>query len=252
MLTIDTFNNYGGIIGIFGIALTTFYFIKNRKIKKISFHFKSFMLIDDLTTKLEGFEAKYDGQDLPRLTASRLLFWNSGNATINSSEIAKKDPIRFNLPSSCKFLKSEIKISSSNSNNLALFTRGDNNNILYVTFDYLSPKEGCVIFLLHTCSDDLILEPLGTIIGGEAINNFNRTFFNKNILTVGTPLFFCVLLFILNYFYPLRSWPMPSFLWFLFSMMIITIAGFFLDPFFQRPKISRNLTKYLNNLLDKF
>jgi hypothetical protein len=90
----------------------------------------------------------FQGVEIPRLTATRIGVWNSGNSTILGNQIVRDDPLRFEVKGDDQILKfyisgvsrSVVKATAS------LFSTES----IAVDFDFLDPGDGFVIFVAHT------------------------------------------------------------------------------------------------------
>ena len=113
---------------------------------------------------LQDVEILYHGKRIDRLTRTRLIFWNSGKRIIRGSDIVAEDAVRCEL--SLGALALEVRVIKHTRDANKFMARIDDNsqNRVLLNFDYLDPKDGAVVEILHT---DSVRDPAvkGTIRG---------------------------------------------------------------------------------------
>ena len=100
------------------------------------------------------------------LTLTRISLWNRGRGIINSSDIADRDPLRVERgDAECgRILSANLSYVSSEAN--AIDVRLDENqDVVFVAFDFLARNDGCIIEVLHDGPASLDLALRGTIKG---------------------------------------------------------------------------------------
>jgi len=158
------FNLVGALIGIGGIILAIIFYRRSKRVKKLSYAVRSFSLVSSSTSSLPEFLATYKGCPVTNLTAVKMILWNSGNETLAYSDIAKADQIRISLPPKVEILDVRVNVPS-NPANLLKVHRNPEINEADIKFDYLGPKEGALISLLHTGGSESKPTIVGTIKG---------------------------------------------------------------------------------------
>jgi len=63
--------NYGYIIGLVSVLISILFYFKNKRIKKIVYSIKSFVLIDESISLLPGFSALYLGEKLEKVKGDK-------------------------------------------------------------------------------------------------------------------------------------------------------------------------------------
>jgi hypothetical protein len=167
----------GLIIGLIGIILAIYFFVKSKKLKKKNYQLKSFNLIHESVSDLPDLEVKYKGNEVNNLTITKIAIWNSGNQTINSQDLVDLDPLRIYGSEGIEVFDIEIIDVVESSNDYQLIREND---YWKLVFDYVDPEQGCGIVIYHSgkeSSDILIsgkLKGQGTIeqndnVGGNII-----------------------------------------------------------------------------------
>jgi hypothetical protein len=144
-----------GIVGtFFGLVLTIWGIIiaiKSKTRKGLSYSFISYNLIRDFSEKINGLTVNFNGEKVQNFSVSKIVIWNSGNVTINQSDIVNADPLRIEGNEILSILDYEIIQSNEPSNQFKLVDLKSEQGIkhLNLEFDYIDPQQGCVIQIFH-------------------------------------------------------------------------------------------------------
>jgi hypothetical protein len=155
----------GCLVGLAGIVLAVYYYRKSQRTKRLAFDTRAFGLISNTAASLPGLHVSYRDQEFRALTAAKILLVNSGTEMVQGSDIADADPISFRLPDDSEILSATMSFVSDPTNQLRLESPDASRNVLRVTFDYLAPRQGCVILLLHNGMQDTPILSGGTLKG---------------------------------------------------------------------------------------
>jgi hypothetical protein len=99
---------------------------------------------------LQDVEVLYHGNHVDRLTRSHVVFWNSGTKIIYGSDIVADDALRCELSPDALALEVRIIKHTRDANKFTAMIDGNSHNRVLLSFDYLDPKDGAVVELLHT------------------------------------------------------------------------------------------------------
>lgn len=100
----------------------------------------------------EQITVQHAGKNVPRVTRTKVAFWNRGRKTLEGSDIVVDYPIRFQFPDEdTKILAVTTLRRSDEANNFNATIDNDGSSIL-ITFDYLDQGQGGLIEVLHTCT----------------------------------------------------------------------------------------------------
>jgi hypothetical protein len=128
-------------------------------------------------SSLASFKAQYKGQGLKYLNATKVLIWNSGTEIISLNDIAQNEPLRLCLESDGEILDIKITLMSSAANMIEI---GDiSEKVKRINFDYVAPKEGFCLSVLHTAPKVENLLVKGIIKGGGEPQIFKKPFIGK-------------------------------------------------------------------------
>lgn len=143
-------NIFSILIGLIGIVLSIYTFIKSKKIKKLAVDSDSTILISESLNTYENLKISYNNEDIKSLTSSIIKIKNIGTDIVISSDIAPSTPIV--IKTTEKFLLNDIsqyEINVSNNKSTVKLSKL-NENSLQVLFDFLNPKDEISITILHT------------------------------------------------------------------------------------------------------
>lgn len=237
-LQIISFGSF--IFGILSLILACFFYKKSRRFKKILYLKKSFNVIENFTQRIdEKLSLKYDNKDIQNLTITNILLCNTGNETINFTDIAKADPIKICSLNKANILKLNIIHSDNCANNFKLL-RAHNKDLYILHFDYIDKCEKVIIRALHSgkSSEDIALEGhikgVGEIIEGDLkkhIDPLSRGFYNLLIfLILSSMLFFTASLNIFsNLFLIIEPYKTVLDYFFYFIILIVAASLFYKD-----------------------
>jgi len=117
---------------------------------------------------------QYQGENIPRLTRSVLIFWNSGEKTISREDIAEADPLCFSIGNDGEVLSATILKSTRDVSNINIKPNPAIPNHVQLDFSFLDAGDGAAVEILHTSKES---EPdfLGTVRGlPKGIKNTGR------------------------------------------------------------------------------
>lgn len=121
---------------------------KNKEKKELSFARKSHMLIQNSKEKFEKLSILYDGKTVSNLCVSKYCIWNSGNRTLNRSDVVQTKEITIATIEDNKILEASILSITEETNNFTLEKIDE--QTVRVLFDYVDRKDGVVIQVVHT------------------------------------------------------------------------------------------------------
>lgn len=134
----------GTVFGLMGVIL----FFRERKSKKPRYTMVNNNIIQNFTSKLEGLEINYKGNNISNLNITKIAFWNHGKLTINNNDIAKAKPIKIFMKANGRILDAELLKVINPANMIQIYLQ-ENRKELVLNFDYLDKNDGCVIQIIH-------------------------------------------------------------------------------------------------------
>ena len=156
-----------------GIAIASFIYAIicqriNKERKEISYCLNSNSLIRGKKSKFEKLSIAYDGQQIDALCVSRFTIWNSGNKTLNHTDMVDSKELTISVVDKCKILDVELIACSEETNNFSV--RIEDEHTVKIFFEYADKKEGVVVQIIHTGNDEDIQIDC-KIKGGNPIKN---------------------------------------------------------------------------------
>ena len=141
---------------------------KNKEKKEFSYCLKSNALIRKKKSKFEKLSISYDGQSIEDLCISKFTLWNSGNKTLNKSDMVESKELTIHTKNNSEILDVDLIACSEETNKFSL-RMIDKSNVK-IFFDYADKKEGVVVQVIHTGTDDDLCIDC-KIKGGKPIKN---------------------------------------------------------------------------------
>lgn len=156
----------------------------NKEKKEFSYVKKSNSLIREKKSKHEKLSIAYDGKQIASLCVSNIILWNSGNRTLSSTDIVESKEITINAVDDDTILDVEIVGCSEETNKFSATQVGE--HAVKVAFDYVEPKDGIAIQVIHTGVEDSISVDC-KIKGGKPTRNHINDKFPKMLRKIIKP-----------------------------------------------------------------
>jgi hypothetical protein len=108
----------------------------------------------------------YMGVAVSRVTQTFVWLWREGRGTVNGDDVAASDPITLRIVGDGTMLTATLIAQTKTTNEVAVAFDPDHPEAgARVTFDYLEPRQGAVMEVLHTGESSDLVEPARTIKG---------------------------------------------------------------------------------------
>lgn len=150
----------GLVIGIFSLMQ-----------KRLLFDIFSYNLIDSKKIPLSKMKVYYSEENVEKLTASKIVFWNSAFQHIDKADISTTAPLTIELNEG-KILDITVVKGDKSPTMVSVSREGEKKAIF--SFDYLNRKKGGIIQIIHTGDEDSIN------ISGEIKGGYITTFQGKH------------------------------------------------------------------------
>lgn len=161
------------IISIFSVVIAYVLYYKAIHVKKPCFKIRGINIISPYIFLDNPIKVLFLDEPVKSLTMTRVVFWNNGRATINSSDIARADPLKIAAHDENRILA--IGILGNNKVGANFSVDLINQNAAVINFDFMDYKNGLVIQVYHTGSkeDELYIE--GSVKGVEEVVNVDES-----------------------------------------------------------------------------
>lgn len=153
-------------IGALGIALAGYFYIKSKPFKLIASASRSFRIISDRSQKVPGLEVSIHGKPASVVTVTRLAIWNTGNRTVDSSDIPSIDPLIIHSTKGAHIFDIEVTEQTKNANQVSV-VKSDASNNYQIHFEYLDPGDGALLNIVHNGKDVDEFTLKGSVKGGK-------------------------------------------------------------------------------------
>ena len=134
-------------ISVLATVCSIYFYFKHKKFKNLTYLIKSFSIIDDYASAVEGLLIKFGKQQVQRLTISKISLWNKGNETIGAGDIATSDRLRLTPVGDGKIISAKIILEKRSANNISVSI--ENNEVL-IEFEFLDYSDGAIFEVYHT------------------------------------------------------------------------------------------------------
>lgn len=106
----------------------------------------------------------YDGNPVPNVAVSKLLFWNKGSETIRKEDVAQASPIRIVARDDTRILDVQL-LAENNDSSAFEHELADSGGIAWLKFDYIDRDQGAVFHVVHTGTSSESIAFEGRIMG---------------------------------------------------------------------------------------
>lgn len=156
----------GAIIGLLGLISVPIVYFLTRKRTSLSYAYLGEHLLGSASDALpHGISVQYHGTNIPRLTKSVIVLWNTGENTISGDHLVSLDPLRFHVGSDGAILSATVLKATRDVNGFWVSVPTPQTpNEAVVGFGYLDSGDGIVAEILHT-SAQRYAEIKGTVQG---------------------------------------------------------------------------------------
>lgn len=141
-------------IGTFVVStlVAVYLYIRAKSISRLDYASYDVQILSTRFPNLaQDLEILHKGVPVPEVTGTVAAVWNSGNQTIQESQIVKGDRLRFEVIEGKKILKAHIVATTREVNNTRV-TIDPMERYILLEFDYLDEGDGFVMFITHTAS----------------------------------------------------------------------------------------------------
>ncbi|MEK4732817.1 hypothetical protein [Paenibacillus sp. FSL L8-0641] len=140
--------NQGWFGILVGLIATIIVYLRGKIGARLDYQMGKLKIVGKENLIAPGIEIKYDGVSIESLVQTQIIIWNSGNATINGKEIVNDDRLRFAFEKN-EILSCSVVLFSRGINKFCVSRDEDSKKKIFIDFDFLDPKDGAVIEVLH-------------------------------------------------------------------------------------------------------
>lgn len=155
------------VIAVIGIAMTWLISWISRRVRKPCYIAYSEQLIGRSAVLSPHVQVLHQGQNVPQVTLTRLVFWNAGREPIRAEDIAQGDPVKVRLAKDTHVIHASAARVTRDSVKFSVHATpfdavpGE----VSLRFDFLDHKDGARVDILHTGLEGDAVQITGTIIG---------------------------------------------------------------------------------------
>ncbi|CAH1211039.1 hypothetical protein NTGBS_880031 [Candidatus Nitrotoga sp. BS] len=157
-------------LAIAGIFFSAYFYLKGKKEKLPTYKIRSTSLIRENIKLNKDISISYKNEPIEELTMSKISIWNRGSDVINSSDVAKADPIAIKIPNEHTIYSVEIDHITSHINQFSVQLSEDRKTVA-IEFDYFQKNEGAIFKIFHSAPGSNSLKITGSIKGAGKIKD---------------------------------------------------------------------------------
>lgn len=148
----------GSAIGLTGILLSVLFFRRSKRKAKPSIQFSRITILSPRSEEVPSdVEILYKGNRIEQLFKTNVIFWNDGTETLHGSSLVDDSPIQIAFEEGETILRHQIVKETRPVNRSRLETVEGKSHAVNIQFDYLDPKDGFNIEILHNSKSDPII-----------------------------------------------------------------------------------------------
>lgn len=153
-------------LAITSVAISIYLYFKSKREKIPRYIDRSFAIIENSISAIEGLEVKHNNTNIKQLTLSRVSFWNGGKKTIDGNDLAKADRLRISFENDTEIISAKIIHKKRDANAIKI---DKEKNIAFISFDFLDYSDGAIFEIYHTGAAHDKASIKGTIKGSRHI-----------------------------------------------------------------------------------
>jgi len=189
------------ILGSIITFIASFIFYKlSLQRSKLTYYTVDSTLIDKESQLIPNEFKIVNGDDeLSKLVRTNIYLWNSGNKSIRKEDLVDKDRLRIELKKDLKIYSYNIAKNTDFSNGMAIDYISD--NVIYLCLDYLEPRDGVRIEILHD-NESSNAKMRGKVIGARGGIMYSDDLVNTKLDTIfdiGNIIFLYVILLSISF-----------------------------------------------------
>ncbi len=163
----DIVNIISVCFGFVSILLAVYFYLKSKKTKILSYAQRSFRIITNRFSSIEGIQVSLFGEPVETVTSTRIAIWNGGNDTIHDDDIPVLDQVRIVPTASSKVHRLSIIETSNESSNMRIDEIKTPSTQWQVRFEYVDPGDGMVVEIVHDGTEESSFNIEGKLKGGR-------------------------------------------------------------------------------------
>lgn len=158
---------FGLILALTGFLVAFRSERRNARERRPTYTYSSRTIIEAPAAAPSEIQVLFRGEPQPRVTVTKLAFWNAGELTLDTSHVVADRPLEILVHSDARVLDSRIELATDSSNRVLLGPpRAEADfTAIPITFDYLDKHEGARIVLVHTGTDLTKIKLVGKFRG---------------------------------------------------------------------------------------
>lgn len=189
-----------GACTIFSVVFGIWQWHKSKRKKEVSCYKNSYTIVKGGKSLLPDLELTYKNEQIKELVITKYAIWNSGNEVLYREDIVEIKPLQVTCNGETTRIL-DVKILQESDNTNQFIIADVNKEHARIDFDYVAPKDGIVIQVIHTGeAQDIIVEC--KIKGGKKVRILNKdkkhkySKFVENVMIISLGILLFAMLFL--------------------------------------------------------
>ncbi|MCL2362339.1 MAG: hypothetical protein FWC73_11080 [Defluviitaleaceae bacterium] len=137
-----------------GVIITILTMVFSADKKKIIYHIKRNILINDFDSTVKGIDITHNGNAIESLCVSKIYIWNGGRKAVDKADLHIDTPVAFTMDESCSIL--DATLVSETDNTCKFSSPIVEENKVTTTFQCLERGHGGVFQIMHTNNESKV------------------------------------------------------------------------------------------------
>lgn len=161
-----------GACTIFSVLFGIWQWFKSKRKKELSCYRNHYRIVKGGKSLFPDLELKYKDEKIEELVITKYAIWNSGNEVLHKEDIVEIKPLQvYCSEENTRILDVKILQESEDTNQFVI--AGVNKECARIDFDYIAPKDGIVVQIMHT-GEPQDIKVGCKIKGGRNVRRLNK------------------------------------------------------------------------------
>lgn len=148
----------GSAIGLIATILSIIFYRRSRRRARPSVQLSKMTILSPNGDEIPSdVKILYKGKEISQLSKTNIIFWNDGTETLHGTSVVEDFPIQISFEKGATILRHQIIKETRPVNKSRLEQVDGINYAINIKFDYLDPKDGINVEILHDSKSNPII-----------------------------------------------------------------------------------------------
>lgn len=130
-------------------AFAIYAWVKGKRRKELSYVSNTYRVIQDGENAIPEVDIRYKKRRIKNFVITKYAIWNSGTEVINAEDLVKTKTLKIiSVNPDTAILDATVLMCNETANKISITDIQDNG--IEVSFDYMEPRNGCVLQIIYT------------------------------------------------------------------------------------------------------